>query len=127
MPGEGFAYETVEGTTAALRAGRAHMNLSQAQLAEKIGVQEATIGRHEKGVNLPDNPWGRAYLLERVASAGCPRRVLGLPEFQSSLLTAGSLPVDVDLLAAYLRAEAERAEREDDETPPSDGDGVNPA
>lgn len=121
-----FAYETVEGTTAALRAARAHMNLSQADLAKMVGVQEATIGRHEQGKNLPDNMWGRAFLLERIADAGCPRRVLGLPEYQSSLVTAESLPVDEDLLAAYLRAQAERAERRGDESQPSDGDGANP-
>jgi len=112
---EGFAYETIEGTTAALRAARAHMDLSQADLAKMIGVQEATIGRHEKGQNLPDNPWGRAFLLERIADAGCPRRVLGLPEEHSSLVTASSLPVDADLMAAYLRSQAERAERSSDE------------
>jgi transcriptional regulator with XRE-family HTH domain len=123
----GFAYETIEGTTAALRAGRAHMNLSQAELAKMIGVQEATIGRHEKGQNLPDNMWGRAYLLERVADAGCPRRVLGLPEFELSLLTSDRLPVDADLLAAYLRAQAEHAERQDDEAGRSDGDDSTPA
>lgn len=102
------------------------MNLSQADLANMVGVQEATIGRHEQGKNLPENMWGRAFLLERVADAGCPRRVLGLPEYQSSLVTAESLPVDEDLLAAYLRAQAERAERRGDESQPSDGDGANP-
>ena len=111
---EQFAYETIEGTTAALRAARAHMNLSQADLAKMVGVQEATIGRHEKGQNLPDNPWGRAFLLERIADAGCPRRVLGLPE-QPSLLTQANQPVDEDLLAAYLRSQAERLERSSDE------------
>jgi DNA-binding XRE family transcriptional regulator len=117
---KGFAYETPEGTSAALRAGRAFMGLSQAQLAEMIGVQEATIGRHENGQNMPDNMWARAYLLERVADAGCPRRVLGLPEFELSLLTSERLPVDADLLAAYLRAQAEHAERRGDEAEPSE-------
>ena len=122
-----FAYETVDGTTAALRAARAHMDLSQADLAKMVGVQEATIGRHENGQNLPDNMWGRAYLLERIAGAGCPRRVLGLPEWQLSLVTGDNLPVERDLLAAYLRAESERAARLSDEVEPSDGDGANSA
>ncbi len=119
---KGFAYETLEGTSAALRAGRAFMGLSQAELAEMIGVQEATIGRHENGQNVPDNMWARAYLLERVAEAGCPRRVLGLPEFELSLLTSDRLPVDADLLAAYLRAQAEHAERQDGESEQSEDD-----
>jgi DNA-binding XRE family transcriptional regulator len=119
---KGFAYETVEGTSAALRAGRAFMGLSQAELAKMVGVQEATIGRHENGQNVPDNMWARAYLLERVAEAGCPRRVLGLPEFELSLLTSDRLPLDADLLAAYLRAQAEHAERQDGEAGPSEDD-----
>ncbi len=101
------------------------MNLSQADLAKMVGVQEATIGRHEQGKNLPDNMWGRAFLLERIADAGCPRRVLGLPD-ELSLLTADNLPVDADLMAAYLRAQAERAERGGDEDPPSGDGAANP-
>jgi len=116
-----FAYETPEGTAAALRAGRAFMQFSQEDLAEKLEINAATIGRHENAENLPENPWGRAYLLERLAALGCSRAVLGLPPMQS-LALAEDQPIDPDLLAAYLRAEAERSGRAQPESPPSSGD-----
>jgi transcriptional regulator with XRE-family HTH domain len=104
-----FAYETAEGTSAALRAARAHMRLSQDELAQQLEVNGATVGRREAGA-VPDNAWERAYLLEQVAELGCPRGVLGLPP-TSSLVISTDLPVDPDLLRAYLRAEEEALDR----------------
>lgn len=118
----GFAYETVEGTSAALRAARAHMAISQDELAEKLGVNGATVGRREAGA-LPDNAWDRAYLLEQVADLGCPRGVLGLPP-TSSLVLSTDLPVDADLLRAFLRAEAEALDRSQRPSRPS-SDGAD--
>lgn len=115
-----FAYETEEGTAAGLRAGRAFMRLSQEQLADKLDVNAATIGRHENNENIPDNPWARAFLLERLAKLGCPRAVLGLPP-TPSLALAANQPIDPDLLAAYLRAEAERSDRAQSESQQSNG------
>lgn len=116
-----FAYETTEGTSAALRAARAHMSLSQDELAKRLQVNGATVGRREAGA-VPDNAWERAYLLEQVADLGCPRGVLGLPP-TSSLVVSTDLPVDPDLLRAYLRAEAEAVGRVPRPSPQSDGEG----
>lgn len=119
---DAWAYESLEETVARLRAGRAHMGLSQAELAERIGVQEATIGRRENAQNIPDNAWGRAYLLEQLAKAGCPRDVLGLPAHRS-LLMSGDIPVDLELALAAIRQEGDRAARLQSESEQS-GDGT---
>lgn len=116
-----FAYETEEGTATHLRIGRTVLRLSQEELAEKLGVNAATIGRRENGDHIPDNAWARAYLLEQLAELGCDRDLLGLPP-NSSLALAEDQPVGPDLLRAYYQAEAERLGRAPFESPQSNGD-----
>lgn len=78
-----YSYESADSTARALKLGRVHLGFTQAELAEKLGITEASVGRHERGENLGEHPWAWAYLLEQLADLGCDRRVLGLPSASS--------------------------------------------
>lgn len=97
-----------------LRSGRTYLALSQAELAERLGVSEATVNRHEQGKNLPADPFGRAKLLEDLWMLGCPRGVLGLPEdFSLASANADDLEAMRGALEEVVRVQRERRSRTD--------------
>lgn len=118
---EGEAYWTKEATRSRLVAARAFLEITQAELAKRLGVSEATIRRHEQGENLPDSAHGRAHLLEEMAGLGVPRNLLGLPEGYS-LHAANPDAVEEMRRAAEMAegVERERRARTDGEPDKSD-------
>lgn len=118
---ENEAYWSKEDTTSRLIAARAFLKLTQAELADRLGVSEATVRRHEQGENLPDDAHGRAALLEVMATLGVPRNLLGLPEAYS-LFAAN--PEEVAQMQGAIEAvqgiERERRARTDGEPDKTD-------
>lgn len=108
---ENEAYWSKEETASRLASARTFLKITQAELAERLGVSEATVRRHEQGRNLPEDPHGRAFLLEQLASLGVPRSLLGLPPETYSLYAANPDEVAEMMNAAEAVAEIERERR----------------
>ena len=114
--GDEPAYWSEAETAKHLRSGRTYLDLSQEELAARLGVSAATVNRHEQGKNLPTDPFGRAKLLEDLWMLGCPRGVLGLPEdFSLASANAGDLEQMRAALEAVSKVERERRSRSDGE------------
>jgi len=89
-------------------AARRHLGLSQAELAQVIGVQAVTVGRWESGRGAP-GPWYRAVLRRMAGAPQAGRAGMDAAEVLAEFGPVGALWVFLPSAAA--RSESCRAVR----------------
>lgn len=94
-----------------LKAIRTKRGVKQRELAERIGVEPATVSRYEKNAEKLTLP-----LLRRLAEALCCRvsDLAGETELDEVIAPAGEPPIDEALLAGCIEAVEEGLEAMDE-------------
>lgn len=81
---------------ATLRAIRANLNLTQKQLAERLGVSFATVNRWEGGANMPQKA-ARTTIAALAAEAGVEMAEMGADTTEAAAQVTSYSPLETAL------------------------------